>query len=244
MNRKIIVLVVLVLIFITGFFLSRSLWMKSDFSYAGTLEATRIDLPARVPTVVDTIDVEEGQKIKKGQQLATLGCEDLKIGSALVNKNYDRALTLWKSGAYTKETYDQFRNRKEDSDTRLSWCNIVSPVNGTVLTKYLEAKEWVNPGSKILSVADLSDIWAYIYVPQKIMSRLKVGAEVKGVIPELDKKEFAGVIQKINDEAEFTPKNVQTRAERTRLVFGVKIAFKNLENEIKPGMTIEINLPE
>jgi HlyD family secretion protein len=70
--------------------------------------------------------------------------------------------------------------------------------------------------------------------------------KLKGYLPELNSREFDGKIIKINEEAEFTPKNVQTRSERTRLVFGVKVSFfdSNAEEILKPGMTIEVNLPQ
>jgi HlyD family secretion protein len=64
-------------------------------------------------------------------------------------------------------------------------------------------------------------------------------------LPELNNREFDGKIIKINDEAEFTPKNVQTRSERERLVFGVKVSFLGANDQeiLKPGMTIEVKLP-
>jgi HlyD family secretion protein len=60
----------------------------------------------------------------------------------------------------------------------------------------------------------------------------------------MPEKKFPGTIALIRDEAEFTPKNVQTRSERTRLVYGVKLVFPNPEGILKPGMTIEVKLPE
>jgi HlyD family secretion protein len=68
--------------------------------------------------------------------------------------------------------------------------------------------------------------------------------KLNGHLPEMGDRLFIGKILKINDEAEFTPKNVQTRSERERLVFGVKVSFLGVnEDEIlKPGMTIEIEL--
>ena len=104
----------------------------------------------------------------------------------------------------------------------------------------------MNPGTKILTLANIREIWAYIYVPQPLIARLSPGMKVKGYLPELNNREFDGVIMKINDEAEFTPKNVQTQAERERLVFGVKVSFRdsNAEEVLKPGMTIEVVLPK
>jgi HlyD family secretion protein len=140
---------------------------------------------------------------------------------------------------------DLVGNKKEDMDVRLGWCSVRSPIRGTVLSRYHEPGEWVNPGIKLLTLANIRDIWAYIYVPQPEVSKIQVGMKLKGYLPELNNREFEGKIIKINDEAEFTPKNVQTRAERTRLVFGVKISFleSNGEEILKPGMTIEVKLP-
>lgn len=218
----------------------------SDFRYAGTLEATKVDLSARLPAAIDQVRVHEGDRVTEGETLVVLSCEDFKIAARLAHQNYDRAVELSKSDLVAQETMDQLRSRRDDADTRLGWCTIASPVNGKVLSRYHEPGEWMNPGTKILTLANIRDIWAYIYVPQPLIARLSPGMKVKGVLPELNNREFDGVILKINDEAEFTPKNVQTQAERERLVFGVKVSFRdaNAEETLKPGMTIEVVLPK
>ena len=232
-----------VAILLTGALLARRFWIR-DFPYAGTIEATKIELPARVATVVDAIEVGEGEKVRKGQKLVSLACEELRISSRHTDEDFTRAERLRRAEAISQEAYDSIRSRKQETDTRLSWCQISSPVDGVVLDRYLEPSEWVNPGSKILSVADLQNLWAYVFVPTEVMAHLKVGQAVRGVIPELSGRSFEGVISKVNEEAEFTPKNVQTQAERTRLVFGIKVAFNNPDGLIKPGMTMEVVFPE
>lgn len=214
---------------------------QTSFPYAGTLEATRVDLASRLPSVVSSVEVREGEKIKAGQKLISLACEDVKLASALAHTHFNRAHKLHDAGTMPDEAFESAEHAKKEAELRLSWCEISSPLEGRVLTQYQEEGEWVYPGAKLLSLADLKKIWAYFYVPQKLMSRLKVGDKVVGIIPELDGKKFKGTIQKINDEAEFTPKNVQTKKERTRLIFGVKIAFENEEEILKPGMTIEVS---
>lgn len=222
---------------------TKLIW-KSPFRYAGTLEATRVDIPARVATVISTVAVEEGQHVSQGAKIASLSCDELKISGRLADDDYGRAVKLKRAGTLSQESFDQSFSKKQDSDTKLSWCEVSAPVNGTILSRYVEPSEWVNPGTKLVSMADLSDIWAYIYVPQKTMSQLKTGLQVQGRIPELGDHTYKGIIRKINDEAEFTPKNVQTQAERTRLIFGIKIYFENQDQSLKPGMTIEVQLPE
>lgn len=218
-----------------------TLFLKKPFEYAGTIEATRIDLPARIATVVKTIPVEEGQIVNKDQLVAELACEEITITYNLANKTFERAKRLKQIGSISKEAFDQIQSKRQELATKLSWCEIKSPVAGTILTKYLEPSEWVNPGSKLVSIADLRTLWTYFYVSQELMSTLKLGTEISATVPEIEKN-FTGVIIKISDEAEFTPKNVQTQSERTRLVFGVKVAFKNDKTLLKPGMTIVSSL--
>ncbi len=217
-----------------------------EFLYAGTLEATKVDLSARISSAISAVNVQEGAHVEEKQELVTLACEDVKVASELANDNYRRTVGLYRTGTSTQEIMDQVRNRKEDADVRLSWCSIKSPITGTVLSRYHEPGEWVNPGTKLLTLANIRDIWAYIYVPQPDVSKLQVGMTLRGYIPELNNRAFDGKIVKINDEAEFTPKNVQTRSERERLVFGVKVSFlgANEQEILKPGMTIEVKLPQ
>ena len=237
-----IALSVVVVVAIAGKFL----WFRGDFLYAGTLEATKVDLSARVSSAIGVVKVQEGDRVAENQELVILSCEDVKLDDELAHENYQRTLRLFRSGTATQEALDQMRNKKEDSDVRLGWCSVQSPIKGIVLSRYHEPGEWVNPGTKLLTLANIQDIWTYIYVPQPEVSRLHPGITLKGYLPELNNREFIGKIIKINDEAEFTPKNVQTRAERTRLVFGVKISFleSNAEEILKPGMTIEVKLPK
>jgi len=223
----------------------RLLFFRGDFLYAGTLEATKVDLSARIASAISAVKVQEGDHVLNDQELVVLACEDVKVASVLANENYHRTVALYHAQTASQDTMDQVKNRKDDADVRLSWCSIHSPISGTVLNRYHEPGEWVDPGTKLLTLANIRDIWAYIYVPQPDVSRLKPGMILKGYLPELNNREFDGKILKINDEAEFTPKNVQTRAERERLVFGVKVSFlgANEQEILKPGMTIEVKLP-
>lgn len=220
--------------------------LKEPFRYAGTLEATKVDLSARLAAAIETVRVQEGDRVQAGDTLVAFACEDYRVAAKLARENYERNLRLRKIGSVSAEAMDQVRNQKETADIRLAWCTVVSPIEGKVLSRYHEPGEWVNPGTKILTLANVRDIWAYIYVPQPRVASLAPGMTLTGYLPELGDRAFQGTIVKINDEAEFTPKNVQTRNERERLVFGVKVSFRaaNAEEVLKPGMTIEVALPD
>jgi HlyD family secretion protein len=238
------VLILIVLAVVGG--VAYKLYVSSQFRYAGTLEATKVDISSQVPSGVSTVDVREGDHVKQDQKLVSLACEDIRVASQLANENYDRTLRLYHSGTASQESLDQMKNHKDDADVRMGWCDIKSPIQGTVLSRYHEPGEWVNPGTKLLTLANIRDIWAYIYIPQPDVARLKPGMKLTGHLPEMNDKTFEGTILKVNEEAEFTPKNVQTRSERQRLVFGVKVSFLGVNDDeiLKPGMTIEIDLPK
>lgn len=222
------------------------IFFPSRFLYAGTLEATKIDLSARLPETIAAVVPQEGDRVTKDEEVVRLTCDDVKVAADLADVNFRRNRRLYRAGTVSPDQMDQVKNRKEDSDVRVGWCSIRAPLDATVLSRYHEPGEMVTPGTKLLTVANIKDIWAYIYVPQPEVSRLRPGQALTGYLPELGMRPFQGKILKINDEAEFTPKNVQTRVERQRLVFGVKVGFlgANDQEVLKPGMTIEVELPK
>ena len=225
--------------------LSLLLWRMfgGEFLYAGTVEATEVDISARVPSVIDKLEVAEGDTVKQGQGLVRLACEDVRLAADLAESNYRRAVELFASGSMSRADYDRIRYQREDASVRRSWCGVKSPISGVVLSVYHEAGELVGPGTRLVTVADLSTIWTVVFVPQPLLARLKAGMEVSGGLPEMRGKIFTGRITHIREKAEFTPKNVQTREERTRLVYGIKVSFPNPEGILKPGMTIEVRIP-
>lgn len=213
-----------------------------EFLYAGTLEATEVTLSAGVSSLVESYLVKEGEHVKKDQVLIRLEGKDLKVAADLAESEFKRSLQLLHDGTLTQAAFDKVKAQRDQAALLWSWCAIAAPRNGIVLATYHEAGEWVRPGVNLLTLGDLSDMWAYVYVAQPEVARLAPGQEVRGFLPELPGKIFSGRIASIRSEAEFTPKNVQTRDERTRLVYGVKVKFENPEEILKPGMSIEVKL--
>jgi HlyD family secretion protein len=79
---------------------------------------------------------------------------------------------------------------------------------------------------------------------ESLQANLSNGQKLKAMLPELPGKSFEGKITHINDQAEFTPKNVQTQKERSNLVYAVKVTFANPDGVLKPGMTLEVSIPK
>lgn len=122
-------------------------------------------------------------------------------------------------------------------DDQLAKCRIVSPVSGTVLTKYAQAGEFVSAGRPLFKVADLDKVYLRAYVTSARLSTVSLGQEVR-VFSDYGKgysREYKGRITWISDRSEFTPKNIQTEDERKNLVYAVKVAVEN-DGLIKLGM--------
>lgn len=225
-----------------GVVILKHVLMSGPFYYAGTLETTKVVISARVSSDISDFYVAEGDTVVRNQPLLEMSCDAYKILATQIDNDFARASALMEKGHVSQAEYDVLSRNKQDNDLKLSWCRVTAPIDGMVITKFRETGEVVAPGTALISLANPYDIWAYFYVPYNILHKLRVGQNVTGILPEAPDMKFAGKIIKISEEAEFTPKNVQTREERTRLVYGVKVLFENSDLTLKSGMTIESTL--
>lgn len=128
-------------------------------------------------------------------------------------------------------------------DDQIANSVVLSPIKGTILTKYMEQGEFAAPGKPLFKVADTQDMKLRAYVTADLLTTLKIGQKVKVYADQgkTGRKEYQGVVTWISDKAEFTPKTIQTRDERANLVYAVKIAVKN-DGLIKEGMYGDVKL--
>lgn len=128
-------------------------------------------------------------------------------------------------------------------DDMMHQAVITSPINGIILSKYAEAGEFAVPGRALFKVADVSDMKLRAYVTADQLTGLKIGQKVKVYADqgENGRKEYDGTVSWISSEAEFTPKTIQTRDERSNLVYAIKITVHN-DGLIKRGMYGDVKL--
>jgi HlyD family secretion protein len=122
-------------------------------------------------------------------------------------------------------------------------CYVVSPLAGTVTLKAIEAGELVSVGSNLFRITYLDKVSLTIYVAETDIGRVRLGQSAKVYIDAYEEKPFDGRIVYISPTAEFTPKNVQTKEERTKLVFAVKIQVDNPQGLMKPGLPADARIP-
>ena len=131
---------------------------------------------------------------------------------------------------------EQARASLKLTETQLSYTTLYSPISGVVLVKSGDIGEVVNPGTPILTMADIENVWLKAYIPETDLSKVKWGQEAIVTTDLRPKKEYRGRISFISSQAEFTPKQIQTEKERVTLVYRIKIDIINKERELKPGM--------
>lgn len=124
---------------------------------------------------------------------------------------------------------------------QLAKTALIAPISGTVTSVDFNRGEVVMPGASILTVADLHNLWITVYIPEKNMGLVKLGQQVEIHTDPYPDKTFAGEVSYISPQAEFTPKNLQTKEERVNMVFAVKIGVKEGQELLKPGLPADVN---
>lgn len=116
-------------------------------------------------------------------------------------------------------------------------CTVLAPTAGTVTLRAIEPGELVTLGTNVLRITRLDPVNLMIYVSEAELGKIRLGQEARVSIDAFGEgRTFDGIVVYISPTAEFTPKNVQTKEERTKLVFGVKIEVKNPDGALKPGL--------
>jgi HlyD family secretion protein len=161
----------------------------------------------------------------------------------------EEKLSLVKEGA-RRETIDQARARRRQAaeglalaKTRLSHATVVSPLSGTVLSRNAEPGEYVAAGTPVVTVADLRDVWLRAYIPETELGKVRLGQAVAVTTDSFPGKKYGGAVSFIAQDAEFTPKSVQTQKERVKLVYRIKVTVANPAAELKPGMPADTMIP-
>ncbi|HWQ72947.1 MAG TPA: HlyD family efflux transporter periplasmic adaptor subunit [Desulfitobacteriaceae bacterium] len=132
------------------------------------------------------------------------------------------------------------RQAVKSAELALDKLEIKSPVNGRVLYKHVEPGQVVNAGARIVTLVDAADLTVKVYVPEAKLSSVKIGGAALISVDAYPDKTFQGEVQYISDKSEFTPKNVQTKEERTSMVFAVKIRINEGKDLLKAGMPADV----
>jgi HlyD family secretion protein len=223
---------------------------------SGTIEATEIQISAKIAGRIIRLPVQEGSRVKKADLLAELDHDTLQAQLEAARASLDnaeqlylRVKTLYNAGSQSRQEYENALSKYKvaKANYRLVSATIndaflYAPLDGTVLKKNLELGEMAFPGSSILSIGNLTQPWIKIYVSEKQLGLVSIGQSAQIKVDSFPDKSFSGRVTAISDKAEFTPKTIQTREERVKLLYAVKISISNPDRELKPGMPADVRI--
>lgn len=235
----------------------------------GRVERLRVEEGEQIDSGRVLIELDHGElDAQLAQAKASVGVAKARVDQARsewenIGVNLKRVRELYKAGSATKKELDDLETKyKLASDqyklvfhqyeqskaavelvrAQLENTIIISPIKGVVLEKNANPGEVVFPGIGLLTLADLSLVWLKIYINETQLGWVKLGQKAKVKVDSYPDKTFWGKVVHISDKAEFTPKDIQTKEERVKLVFGVKISLLNPEQELKPGMPADAEI--
>lgn len=184
--------------------------------------------------------------------------ENLYSAQAVTEKQYDDAITKYDLAISKHNTAKQNMNKIKSArpeeieqaeanlikakssisliQKNINDCYLTSPISGQVVGKFVEVGESVSYMTSMFKITNLNEAELIIYITEKELALVKYNQEAEITIDAFDNKNFNGKVAFISPEAEFTPKNIQTKDERTKLVFAVKIKIDNSDHFLKPGM--------
>lgn len=139
---------------------------------------------------------------------------------------------------------DVARAAVDQAAVQLDYTQLRSPMDAVVISRNIEPGETVNPGREVITVSDLSRVDLKIYVPETQIGKVRPGGSADVTIDTFPDKTFAGIVAFVSPEGEFTPKIIQTKKERVKLVYLVKVSIDNPLRELKAGMPADARLHE
>lgn len=231
---------------------------------SGNIEGDDVRISFRVQGQIIELLTDEGRVIKTGDTVARLNTDELtKIRDnaeatlrasiyeyELAKIDYERAENLLVAGAistqkrdaaktkadFLKSEVEKNRASLELAKTRLGFAELASPLNGFVLVKSALPGEVVQIGAPVFTAIDLNNIWVTAYINENDLGKVKLMQKAYIQTDSYPSKKYDGWVSFISDQAEFTPKYIQTGEERVKYVYRVKVRADNSSLELKPGM--------
>lgn len=249
-----------------GFFVVQKIREQNNklIKASGTIEGDDVRISFRVEGQIQELLTDEGMVIKTGGIVARLKTDELsKIKEnaegalreaeyeyALAKVDYDRAENLYKAGAISAQKRDSSKTNMDSTKssveklfasyelakTRLGFADLASPLNGFVLVKSSLPGEVVQVGTPVFTAVDLNNIWVTAYIAETDLGKVKLGQKAYVQTDSYKGKKYDAWVSFISDQAEFTPKYIQTNEERVKYVYRVKVRADNSSLDLKPGM--------
>jgi len=155
------------------------------------------------------------------------------------------AKTQEKSLEASQMKINQARAQLADIEAQLAEMQVVAPSDCVVEVLSVKVGDILVPpfNQEVATLLLPQHLWVRVYVPEPWLGKIKIGDQVRVRVDSFPGKDFPGVVEQVNRQAEFTPRNVQTVEDRIRQVFGVKIRLPNNDDRLRAGMSADVYFP-
>jgi HlyD family secretion protein len=209
---------------------------------------------ARHTVVSDEADVAFKQlEFDRAQTLLTKGAGTvdardvaetaLKQSKAALERDKALEASADRSVALAIANIESARTNLEMAKIVLGYTTLTAPFDGVILVRQAELGEVVSPGAAIVTLADIDHVWLRAYVNEPDIGKIRLGEAATVTTDSYPGKEYPGRISFISEAAEFTPKSVETHAERVTLVYRIRIDIDNPSHELVPGLPADAKIP-
>ena len=148
-----------------------------------------------------------------------------------------------KNLAAAKMRVTQARAQLADIDAQLAEMQVIAPSDSVLEVLSVKVGDVLPANREVATLLLTHHLWVRVYVPEPWLGLIKVGDQVRVRVDSFPGKDFDGTVEQVNRQAEFTPRNVQTVADRIRQVFGVKIRLPNTDDRLRAGMSADVYFP-
>lgn len=209
-----------------------SMAQRSVGKTAAVLQKAQADLE-RYTTLFQSGAISK-QMLDETQQAFDVANEDYRSAQ----ENYDLIAAGTREDQITAQQAELEKAifQAQANESLIKDTQVLSPINGFVLSKNYETNEYVPAGSPILTLADTSDYWLKVYVGTSNLGQVHLGQAVDVHVDAFPNDVFHGTVSEISDKAEYTPRQSITKNERANLVFSIKIRLPNDDGRLKAGM--------
>jgi len=137
----------------------------------------------------------------------------------------------------------QARAQLADIDAQLAEMQVAAPTDSILEVLSVKVGDVLPANREAATLLLIQHLWVRVYVPEPWLGHIKVGDHVRVRVDSFPGKDFDGVVEQVSRQAEFTPRNVQTVADRIKQVFGIKIRLPNNDDRLRAGMSADVYFP-
>lgn len=227
---------------------SRQAATSGSLSASGSVEATEYQVAPAMAGRVTTVTVGEGDAVKAGQVLVTLDDTAFRLQLAQAEQGVKAAeaqVRIAKDGGKSAEV-DAAKARLEAAKAsvelakvQLGYATVTAPHDGVVVAIATNAGQNASPGRTLLTLTDPADLFVRVFVPETRLGDVKLGGTAR--VSTDAAGSATGRVEFISSSSEFTPNNVETKEQRVKLVYEVRVRISDGSGTLKAGMPVDVS---